>query len=203
MRLKTRERIHQSKQQSSSPPTGLQQSPDQASWLSDILDIYASRLYPIWPIVDVGELKRSLSSGPDDNPGLNQLATVVALCTVAQLKLETAQSSAPLALAVDDNDRWKPQSCEDISSLDSLRISFFKHVYYENQEGGGNTSLLYLRDAITKAQILRLEHETTYQPLSEADQQLYRRVLWLLFVTERYVAQNLSHELLEFKGFSR
>jgi hypothetical protein len=101
----------------------------------------------------------------------------VALATIAQLKLKTA---------------WQPsveeaESCgldKTFGLLDNLRIPFFLHV--ENASPGGAKSLVYLREAITQAQILRLDRESTYAPLSESCQQVSRRVLWLLFVTERW-----------------
>ncbi|CAG9996096.1 unnamed protein product [Clonostachys byssicola] len=77
--------------------------------------------------------------------------------------------------------------------VDSLRVSFFLHIYHENQTAGGIKSLLYLREAITKAQLLRVDREATYSSLDGSDQQLLRRLIWLLFVTERGVA--MLHKL--------
>jgi hypothetical protein len=102
----------------------------------------------------------------------------VALAAIAQLKLGTA---------------WRPSVgeaetsglSEKLGLLDALRISFFLHIYHENALPGGTKSLVYLREAITQAQILRLDRESTYSSLSEADQHVSRRILWLLFVTER------------------
>lgn len=73
-------------------------------------------------------------------------------------------------------------------SLNMLRISFFQHIYYENQRPGGTKSLLYLREAITIAQIMGLHRKSSGAQLSQAEQQMRRRILWLLFVTERGVA---------------
>lgn len=155
------------------------------SHVTDILDIYATRLFPLWPIVDAAELKDSLASG-SARPGSSsqRLADAVALATVGQLKLVTDWKGD--AQACRRRDVAGGPDAEFANPLDDLRISFFLHVYYENLEGGGNNALLYLREAITHAQILRLEHESTYAKLSEMEQQLYRRVFWLLFVTERY-----------------
>ncbi len=148
------------------------------SELLDIIDIYNTRLYPIWPIVNSAELKEALQQTPVASNQL-RLSNAVALATVAQLKLLTLWDSNS---ALSPGDEYSKDG-----SLDSLRVSFFLHIYYENIEGGGARSLLYLREAITIAQILRLEHESTYSSLSEGDQMLYRRVFWLLFVSERLV----------------
>jgi hypothetical protein len=73
------------------------------------------------------------------------------------------------------------------ASLDTVRIAFFLHVYHENLEPGGVSSLLYLREAITLAQIMGLHRESTYATLSPSEQEMRRRIIWLLFVTERHV----------------
>ena len=146
------------------------------SEISNIIDIYNTRLYPIWPIVDSEELKEALKQTPVASHQL-QLANAVALATVAQLKLLTLWNCAS---ALSPSEEYSKDG-----SLNSLQVSFFLHIYYENIDGGGARSLLYLREAITIAQILRLEHETTYGSFSEEDQMMYRRVFWLLFISER------------------
>jgi hypothetical protein len=141
------------------------------------LDIYRQRLYPVWPIVDVHELRDGLASGV---PQLRLIATAVRLATVAQLRLETL---SPL-----DVPRTSLEDYDDGMGLDGLRVAFFLHIYHENQTPGGCKSLLYLRQAITIAQVMRLEREASYAGLPEAEQQMRRRILWLLFVTERGLA---------------
>lgn len=148
--------------------------------LISILDTYAERLFPIWPVIDAADLKRKLLETPTQVNAARQLANAVALAAVAQLRLETP---------------WRPSVeqaeasglGERLDLLDVLRISFFLHIFHENAAPGGTKSLVYLREAITQAQILRLDRESTYATLSEADQQVSRRILWLLFVTERSV----------------
>ncbi|KAM0556950.1 hypothetical protein ACHAPJ_005628 [Fusarium lateritium] len=159
---------------------------DHVACLLEILEIYSERLYPIWPIVDATDLRNKIRQNPNEGGAARCLANAVALAAIAQLKLETA---------------WQPSVeeaetsglSETLGLLDALRISFFLHIYHENASPGGTKSLVYLREAITQAQILRLDRESTYASLSEADQHVSRRILWLLFVTERGVA--LLHKL--------
>ncbi|KAF4447488.1 putative sucrose utilization protein SUC1 [Fusarium austroafricanum] len=159
---------------------------DQVACLLDILEVYSERLYPIWPIVDATDLRNKIRQNPSEGGAARCLTNAVALATIAQLKLDTP---------------WRPSVEEAETSglseilglLDALRISFFLHIYHENALPGGTKSLVYLREAITQAQILRLDRESTYPSLSEADQHVSRRILWLLFVTERGVA--LLHKL--------
>lgn len=86
----------------------------------------------------------------------------------------------------------KPDDGEDDDksvSLNMLRISFFQHIYHENLRPGGSKSLLFLREAITTAQIMGLHRRSHYAALPTVEeQQMRRRILWLLFVTERGVA---------------
>ncbi|KAI9896879.1 hypothetical protein N3K66_007901 [Trichothecium roseum] len=158
---------------------------DEIEHLSHSLDIYAARLYPIWPIVDIAHLTACMAvTGTRPSSSLH-LARAIALATTAQLKL-----SAPWRCPSPDQVEAAARS-DPADSLDSLRTSFFLHIHHENQEAGGTRSLLHLREAITKAQILRLDREASYcvvPNLNDDEQQLRRRLLWLLFVTERGVA---------------
>ncbi|KAF4458861.1 hypothetical protein FALBO_14389, partial [Fusarium albosuccineum] len=159
---------------------------DEVTCLTEILEVYCDRLFPIWPIVDAADLRNKLQESPGKAVAARLLANAVALAAIAQLKLDVAwQPSVEEAETSGLN--------ETLGLLDGLRISFFLHIYHENASPGGTKSLVYLREAITQAQILRLDRESTYASLSEADQHVSRRVLWLLFVTERGVA--LLHKL--------
>lgn len=152
------------------------------SSLLQALDIYQLRLYPIWPIINVEEIRNGLVS--EHAVSYILLATAIRLATVAQLQGE----------AISPND-VPPSSLEHCESLDlnGLRISFFLHIYHENQSPGGGKSLIYLRQALTLAQIMRLDREASYAGLEESEQEMRRRVLWLLFVTERGVT--MLHKL--------
>ncbi|OAA33215.1 Zn(2)-C6 fungal-type DNA-binding domain protein [Moelleriella libera RCEF 2490] len=179
------------------PPPAAAASVSAVSQIADIIDVYAARLYPLWPIVEAAELRDALLSGSVP-PGStsHRLVEAVALATVEQLKLVTGWTGNAQLCRRRDGPADEPGDVAAAAAhhpLDELRISFFLHVYHENLEGGGASSLLFLREAITHAQILKLERESTYAALSEPDQQLYRRVFWLLFVTERGVA--LLHKL--------
>lgn len=115
------------------------------------------------------------------------LANAVGAATMAQLKLDAMEDNATANSMEAECHRAKSLSCMvQRASLDTLRIAFFLHVYHENLEPGGVASLLYLREAITLAQVMGLHRESTYAALSLPEQETRRRILWLLFVTERY-----------------
>ena len=116
------------------------------------------------------------------------LANAVGAATMAQLKLDSPSDAATASSMEAECQRTKGLDGDGRhASLDTLRIAFFLHVYHENQEAGGIQSLLYLREAITLAQIMGLHRESTYTSLAASEQEIRRRIIWLLFVTERYV----------------
>ncbi|GIJ83323.1 hypothetical protein Asppvi_002142 [Aspergillus pseudoviridinutans] len=165
--------------------------------LAPPLYVYHMRMYPVWPIVNVESLISVLQEDTErkDLPRYT-LATAVAAATLAQLKLEdltTGDSPTADAFAAECLHARDSYGYRSRPSLDNIRTSFFLHVYYENQQSGGSESLLYLREAITMAQMMRLHQEASYIGLSPEEQQLRRRILWLLFVTERGVC--ILHQL--------
>lgn len=152
------------------------------SSLQNALEIYRQRLFPIWPIVNVDVLQDGLASGATQ---ARLLARVIRLATIAQLRLKSLSPEEVPRISLEDYD--------DELTLNGLRVAFFLHIYHENQNPGGGKSLLYLRQAITISQVMRLERESSYSELSEGEQQMRRRIVWLLFVTERGVA--MLHKL--------
>lgn len=149
-----------------------------------LVDIFEDRLFPVWPIIDTTELKRKLLAGNLD-PGTWRFASAIGQAVVAQLKLSTTWRPCPEGV------RMHATSVPGTTDpLDDVRVSFFLHIHYENEAPGGRESLLFLREAVTQAQMLKLENESTYSSFPDAEQQFYRRVLWLLFVTERYGLRN-------------
>ncbi|KAJ4409986.1 hypothetical protein N0V82_009354 [Gnomoniopsis sp. IMI 355080] len=167
------------------------------------LCLYNQRLFPVWPILVVEDVIGSLLQNPADNETY-ALANAVCAAIIAQLKL-------PFAGRTDDNDpataATMAAECSRAKTLlrngggddgpdmnlNMLRISFFQHIYHENMSPGGSKSLLFLREAITIAQIMGLHRKSTYLSLPAEEQQMRRRIVWLLFVTERGVA--MLHKL--------
>ena len=145
-------------------------------------------MFPVWPIVRVEEIIARLQRNPGDIENY-ALATAVGAATVSQLKLAPASLGGAAITA----ERMEAEcqrtkvlvDKDEAHRLTTLRIAFFLHVYYENQEAGGIESLLYLREAITLGQMMGMHKESSYLALSSDEQQMRRRVLWLLFVTER------------------
>ncbi|KAG9245899.1 fungal-specific transcription factor domain-containing protein [Calycina marina] len=158
------------------------------------LCVYRLRMFPLWPIVAVEDLMVALQRGGEVTEEY-ALANAVAAATIVQLRLDPLKNSAEV-VTVESMER-EAQRVRAIGqmklTLNHLTIVFFLHVYHENLEAGGMKSLLHLREAITMAQMMGLHKESSYQGLSLEEQQFRRRVLWLLFVTERGVG--ILHKL--------
>lgn len=145
-------------------------------------------MFPVWPVVKVEEVIATLQRNEEDIETY-ALACAVGAATTAQLKLTRAALSGDTVTGA-----MMEAECQRARTLDktgpklnltSLRTAFFLHVYHENQEAGGAKSLLYMREAITMAQMMGLHRESSYLSLTQEEQQIRRRILWLLFVTER------------------
>ncbi|KAL4994224.1 fungal-specific transcription factor domain-containing protein [Aspergillus recurvatus] len=168
------------------------------SVISPLLYIYHIRMYPVWPIVDVDDLIATLQQDSDRKDHETMaLATSIAAATMAQLRLgESSTSDGSVRadiLAAECLEARKRFDYRSRVNLNNIRTAFFLHVYYENQQPGGSESVLYLREAITMAQMMYLHREASYASLTADEQKIRRRVLWLLFVTERGVC--ILHKL--------
>ncbi|KAI9372213.1 hypothetical protein BJX61DRAFT_534137 [Aspergillus egyptiacus] len=161
-----------------------------ANAIASLLYIYHVRMYPVWPVVHVDRLIARLHEDTTGNDyETRALATAVAAATMAQLGLGTdttnGDSISANTLATECLDARRLLNYRSVVSLNAICTSFFLHAFYENQEPGGSESILYLREAITFAQIMHLHREASYTDLPAHEQQIRRRVLWLLFITER------------------
>ena len=150
------------------------------------LCVYRLRLYPVWPIVAVENVIASLQRDDHDMEAY-ALANALGAAAVAQLKANQSEFDSITASSMEQECQRSKLLIKDGPpvNLNGVRIAFFLHIYHENQHPGGVKSLLYLREAITVAQILGLHRERTYSNIPITEQQISRRILWLLFVTER------------------
>ncbi|KAL4737663.1 fungal-specific transcription factor domain-containing protein [Aspergillus similis] len=166
--------------------------------IAPLLYIYHVRMYPVWPIVDVDELIATLQQDSDNKDHeMIALATSIAAATMAQLRFDEGSTSDRSVtadiLAGECLEARRRYDYRSRVNLNNVRTAFFLHVYYENQQPGGSESVLYLREAITLAQMMYLHREASYASLAAEEQKIRRRVLWLLFVTERGVC--ILHKL--------
>ncbi|KAL2819301.1 hypothetical protein BDW59DRAFT_165165 [Aspergillus cavernicola] len=203
LRATTRYLIEQNQRNDPAPPGPSQRDEIPPARLptnviASLLYIYHLRMYAVWPVLYVDSLIATLQldrEGKDHET--RALATAVAAATMAQLRLgndsvEDRFITADILVA-ECLEARKSFDYRSRVNLNGVRTAFFLHVFYENQQPGGSESLLYLREAITLAQMMYLHREASYAGLTSHEQQLRRRVLWLLFVTERGVC--ILHKL--------
>lgn len=167
--------------------------------LSRCLDIYDSRLYSVWPVVDRAALISRLRRTPQDLE-TRSLACAVSAATVAQLRMKPEGTSELLSnvtlskrLAAEAERCRRMYDHRETLSIPSIMISFFLHAFYSAVKKPA-TSTILLREALTKCQIMGLHKEDNYRFLSSEERRCRCKIFWLLFITERGHA--IQHENL-------
>jgi hypothetical protein len=152
------------------------------------LDIYHHKLYPVWPIVNKDSLTTRLCHQTPD-PEAYILASSICIATVLQLQLTASDLDGsllqPEPIMDEIESLRRTQDYREHPSTDSLKSSFFLHVAYLHMKKQ-RTSTLTLREAISMAHMLDLHKSSHYDNLSVGDTGDHLRILWLLFITERY-----------------
>ncbi|KAF2121698.1 hypothetical protein BDV96DRAFT_564755 [Lophiotrema nucula] len=167
--------------------------------ISQYLEVYQAKGYPIWPVVDTEALLARLLTNPDD---MEAYALAVAVCsaTVGQFQID-AQPGSPVeghfrvSSAMFEAEAVRARNASDHLenvTIWSLLSSFFLHVYSADI-GRMTASTVLLGEAITKAHIVGLHKTSHYETLSVEQQQHHLRIYWLLFVTER--AHSIQHDI--------
>jgi hypothetical protein len=151
------------------------------------LCVYRLRMYPVWPIIKVERLVASLQK-PDPDIEVLALAYAVAAATIARIKpKQVSENGGVTAKMMESRCQYtKERRNHGVPpDLTTVRIPFFLHIYHEELEPGGLNSIKYLREAIAIAQMIGLHREIYYRDVQPEEQEIRRRTLWLLFVTER------------------
>jgi hypothetical protein len=154
------------------------------------IDIFNTRLYPIWPVVSPDRLMANMAFNENDH-GTFALASALCAATISQLRLpehHTTDSPAhdavsSLAFAQEAERFRSAYDYREDCGLPSLLTAFFLHMYYSNANKL-RTAALLLREAITCCHTLELHRSDTLTALGSAEQSLRLRVYWLLFISE-------------------
>ncbi|KAJ5652258.1 hypothetical protein N7507_009684 [Penicillium longicatenatum] len=163
-----------------------------------VLDIFQARLYDIWPITNIEDLKLRLKS-LDSNPTAHALAAALCAATLAQIRIWLVPNPYPEDLSVTDEDFVKEclrvrleHHYHQEPSLQALVTSIFLHMYYANRDQI-TPATIYLREAITYADLLHLCHNSSSDIMKSEQGQLELRCYWIIFVTERTFC--IQHDL--------
>ncbi|KAG7193631.1 uncharacterized protein KQ657_000314 [Scheffersomyces spartinae] len=71
-------------------------------------------------------------------------------------------------------------------STETLLASFFLYVYYINDKDGVSPAILYLREALAIAQLMKLHEPKTYEGKTTIESHRLSKIYYLLLITERY-----------------
>lgn len=167
--------------------------------LLPFLQVYQTWYYGVWPVLSVAHLVSRIVYDPAG--GLNPesadaygLACAVAAAIARQVTFMSsnshmnlpndilAQKLAAEALRVRKLFDERLQVTQD-----SLLAAFFLYVYYVNIRGGVSASILYLREAISIAQILGYHDVNNYNTWTATRTHRCRKIYYMLLVTERFM----------------
>lgn len=173
--------------------------------LLPFLQVYQTWYYSVWPAVLLAHLVTNLSQqGMESLNETNALSYGLscAICAAISkhitflspgteiIKVRTDISSEHY---VQEALRARTYAHYNMTpTTESLLTSFFLYVYYVNLPEGINASTLYLREAISIAQLLGLHKRSTYLSKSPSEAHRLRKIFYLLLVTERYMAIEYS-----------
>lgn len=165
------------------------------------LQVYQTWYYGVWPVISVAHLVSKIVQDCTNNELNEKSATsyslCCAICAAISKQITFLSSSSQIINIPNDNDAslyvsesLKARSIVDYKlnpSYESLLTSFFLYVYYINNKGGTNASILYLREAISMAQILKLHDKATLLSKPSAEAHRLKKIYYLLLVTERFM----------------
>ena len=153
------------------------------------IEIFRARLYPIWPVLSPDRLLSNMESDETDFE-THSLAAALCAATISQLRLaehtDSRDSVSSLAFALDAEQLRTQYDYRENGGLPSLLTAFFLHMYYANANKL-RTAALFLREAITCAQTMRLGLSDTLIARESREQTLRLRIYWLLFISEKYL----------------
>lgn len=169
------------------------------SCISQYLNVYQTRGYGIWPVVDAEALTARLLTHPEDLEAYG-LATAISAAIVSQFAID-AEPGSPVeghyrvsssVFEVESKRARNDSDHLENVTISSILGSFFLHVYSANV-GRMNASTVLLGEAIVKAHILGLHKPTYYTAMAPVELQQTLRIYWLLFITER--AHSIQHDV--------
>lgn len=167
------------------------------------LQIYQTWYYGIWPVLSVAHLVlRIVQLNPSSDSQLSSdnatsYSLCCAVCAAITRQLAFLTGGNPI-VGVPTNIDAEKYALESIRarnlfdyrlnpSYDNLLISFFLYIYYVNVKDGTKAAIMYMKEAISIAQILGLHDPRTYvsKPLAEIHR--LRKIYYMLLVTERFM----------------
>ncbi|CAI1775627.1 hypothetical protein SEUBUCD646_0P00160 [Saccharomyces eubayanus] len=156
--------------------------------IDQCLRLYNDNLYVIWPLLCYNDLHKLLDE-KYDNCSIYWFLVALSAATLSNLQtgIETKEGDFYTGKQLCSLCMSSRQDFDDLSSSDLLRIMTYYclhrcFAYFSDTI----TSYRLYCEAIGLIKIARFHCEETYKPLSFNEQQLGRKVYYLLLLTERY-----------------
>lgn len=168
------------------------------------LQIYQTWYYGVWPVLSVAHLvSRIIQLNPSSDSTLtSENATSYSLCCAVcaaitrQLTFLTIGSNPIVDIPSNiESDGYAKEAIRARNlfdyrltpTYDNLLISFFLYIYYVNVQGGIQAAIIYMKEAISIAQLLGLHDPRAYADKSPAEVHRLRKIYYMLLVTERFM----------------
>ncbi|KAG2731131.1 hypothetical protein G9P44_005547 [Scheffersomyces stipitis] len=165
------------------------------------LQVYQTWYYSMWPVLSVTDFVTKLST---ISPGEHlyeessiSYALCLALCAAISKQttfISESSTISKLPSGIQARDyallalRIRNEYEHSLNpTSETLLTSFFLCIYYFNNSGGKAAGITYLREAISMAQIMRLQDAATYLGKPPAEVHRLRKIYYLLLVTERFM----------------
>ncbi|CCE85904.1 Piso0_005543 [Millerozyma farinosa CBS 7064] len=170
--------------------------------IEELLGLYEKYYYTIWPVVSTDLIIENLKRA-EDNLSLDVAYLISAVLLnrpsfvnyFYQSKLENPPKVA-YDLVLKTTENLNDMSKRFLISENKVLCYYFLHIYYRSCQESNEMSKLYLREAITTAHLLGLHDPTTYDDMGREEIHKKRKLYYLLFIAERYMALNCRLPLL-------
>ncbi|WQF83730.1 hypothetical protein CDEST_08744 [Colletotrichum destructivum] len=160
--------------------------------IPQLVELYYEHIYPIMPLIYMPAIRETISRPM--TPSEKNL--VYALCALTSMHMSGKSIGAPgptswevvgrFFLDETISTRHSYDFLEDLSLSAVISSFYLSTSFFEINQS--RKSWYYLREALTNAQDLGLQDDSTYYGLSREETLCRQRVFWILFVTERSFA---------------
>lgn len=190
LRDRTREAINNLNHREEEPSTDSFVPHFQLDKLHPCLETYQIWYYGIWPVLSTSNLIMRIA-----RRDVSAYALSCALSAAILSQIDFISNNGTYCIPEDVKKLGFVGECirartymnyQMTPTLETILTSFFLHVAEVNK-GNKPAAILYLREAITMAQIIGLHIESTYQLKSVADAHRMRKIYFMLMVTERFM----------------
>lgn len=169
------------------------------------LHIYQTWFYGYWPVLSVAEMilkitntdlmsSNSIRLG-ENNAFQYSLACSVCAAIATQMKFVSAKDRIINEASTYDDTKFAEEAKRVRNLFDyaicptveTVLSSFFLYAHYTNCIGKTNQAIIYLREAISVAQLLGFHDPSTYVNKPAAIKHRWQKIYYTLLVTERFM----------------